>query len=300
MKYVVTGGAGFIGSHLADRLIADGHDVVIIDNLLLGKKEFINPAADFRKVDLRDLDGLQEAMKGADGVFHLAADPRLPVSIEDPHETHDVNVTGTLNVLIAAKDNKVKKVVFSSTCALYEDNQTLPLSESARINPESPYGLHKKMGEDYMRLFHKLYGLETVSLRYFNVFGPRKTADGGYPMVIPIFMKQRVDGQAMTIVGDGEQTRDYVHVSDVVEANIKAMESNIVDGTAYNIGSGCQVSVNKIAEIIGGDTSNLPQRAGEMRFIEADSKKAESELGWKAQKDFAEGIEELKQLAGIS
>lgn len=295
MHYLVTGAAGFVGSHLTDTLIEQGHTVTAVDNLLLGNKDFVNPKATFVESDIRDLETMKELCKGVDGIFHLAADPRLPISIEDPRETHDVNVTGTLNMLIAAKENGVKKLVFSSTCALYEDGQELPLSESASTDPESPYGLHKKMGEQYCRVFYKLFGLHTVSLRYFNVYGPRKTAGGGYPMVIPIFLDQQAKGQPMTIVGDGEQTRDYVHVSDVVRANMMAMESDIEDGSVFNIGSGNQQSVNAIAELIGGETTHIPQRPGEMRFIEADSSKAKAELGWQAEKDFAEGMAELKE-----
>ena len=293
MKYAVTGGAGFIGSHLADTLIENGHSVRIIDNFLLGKKENVNPQAECFEVDICDLEALKEAVNGVDGIFHLAADPRLPISIEQPEQTHNVNVNGTLNVLIAAKDCAVKKVVFTSTCALYGDNQPLPLAEDATISPKSPYGLHKFIGEQYARLFHELYGLETVCLRYFNVYGTRKTADGGYPMVIPIFLKQKSEGKPMTIVGDGKSTRDYVHVSDVVQANIMAMESDVKDGRAYNVGSGIQVSVNDIAEKIGGETVNLPERKGELRFLESDYSKINKELGWKPTVSFDEGLQEL-------
>lgn len=292
MKFIVTGGAGFIGSHLADRLISEGNEVVIVDNLMLGKKDFVNKKAKFHKADIRDLSKLKKIFKGADGVFHLAADPRLQVSIEDPAGTHEINVTGTLNVLIAAKENKIRKVVFSSSCAVYGD-QPLPIRESLLPNPLSPYGLHKLMGENYCRLFSNLFNLETVCLRYFNVFGPRKLATGSYPMVIPIFLKQKKAGEKLTIVGDGESTRDYVHVSDVVDANIKAFRSAVVDGRPINVGTGVQTSVNKIAKIIGGPAINLPPRQGEMRFIEADISLAKELLSWNPAVSLEEGLKKL-------
>lgn len=293
-KCIVTGGAGFIGSHLTDKLISLGHDVTVVDNLLLGKKKFVNKRAKFYKVDIRDLKKLKKIFKGAEVVFHLAADPRLAVSVEDPISTHEINVTGTLNVLLASKENNVKKVIFSSSCATYGD-QSLPIKEEYPQNPLSPYGLHKKIGEEYCRLFSKLYAVETVCLRYFNVFGPRKTADGGYPMVIPVFLKQKSENKPLTIVGDGKNTRDYVYVSDVVNANILAWQSNIINGEAINIGSGIQVSVNEIADLIGGEKINLPARPGEMRFIEADISQAKTILGWEPKVSLEKGVEELMQ-----
>jgi len=298
MKCLVTGGAGFIGSHLVDKLIESGHEVVVIDNLMLGKKEFINKKAIFKKIDIRNYKKLNKAFKGVDAIFHLAADPRLQVSIEDPISTHDINVTGTLNVLLAAKESNVKKVIFSSSCATYGD-LPVPIKEENKQEPLSPYGLHKKMGEEYCRLFSSLYNTETVCLRYFNVFGPRKTADGSYPMVIPIFLKQKLEGKKLTIVGDGEQTRDYVYVSDVVEANIKAWQSDIKNGECINIGMGRQVSVNEIAELIGGETTNVPERPGEMKSIQSDNTKAKELLGWEPTISLEQGIKELKEEAGL-
>lgn len=291
-KYLVTGGAGFIGSHLADKLIDLGHEVAIVDNLMLGKKEFVNPKAKFYKADIRDLKKMKKIFKGFDAVFHLAADPRLPISIEDPATTHEINVTGTLNVLIAAKENKIKKVVYSSSCAAYGD-QPLPIREDFIPKPLSPYGLHKLIGEKYCALFSKIYGLETVCLRYFNVFGPRKLATGAYPMVIPIFLNQKKKGEKLTIVGDGTATRDYVHVKDVVRANILACGSGVKDGSVINIGSGRQVSVNEIAKLIGGETRNLPPRPGEARHIRANIIKAKEVLGWEPKVSLEQGLAEL-------
>ena len=295
-KLIVTGGAGFIGSHLTDKLIALGHEVAVVDNLMLGKKEFINKKAKFYKADIRDLKKMKKIFAGAEAVFHLAADPRLQVSVEDPATTHEINVTGTLNVLLAAKYNNIKKVIFSSSCAAYGDQPTLPIKESAIPKPLSPYGLHKLIGEEYCRLFSSLYNLSTVCLRYFNVFGPRKLATGGYPMVIPIFLEQRKKGEKLTVVGDGTNTRDYVYVSDIVEANILAWTQNkINDGSPINIGSGRQISVNGIAALIGGETVNVPPRLGEMRFIQADTHLAQSVLGWTPKVTIEQGIAELKK-----
>ena len=292
-KLIVTGGAGFIGSHLTDKLIELGNEVVVVDNLMLGNKEFVNDAASFVEDDIRNLDKLEEVFAEAEAVFHLAADPRLQVSIEDPISTHEINVTGTVNVLLAAKNAGVKKVIFSSSCAVY-GNKKSPIKESENTDPLNPYALHKLMGEQYCKLFSSLYGLETISLRYFNVFGSRKLDTGAYPMVIPIFLGQSKRGEKLTVVGDGEQTRDYVHVSDVVDANIKAWESNVVDGTAINIGSGIQTSVNKIAELIGGEKQAIEERPGEMRFIEADITKAKDILEWQSTVTVEEGISKLK------
>lgn len=297
-KLVVTGGAGFIGSHLVDKLIELDHEVFVIDNLMLGKKEFVNKKANFVEADIRDLEKMKEVFNGAEAVFHLAADPRLQVSIEDPISTHEINVTGTLSVLLAAKDCGLKKVVFSSTCAIYAD-QDLPIREDGIINPLSPYGLHKLMGEQYCRLFHTLFNVDTVCLRYFNVFGPRKLDTGSYPMVIPIFLGQKKRGKKLTIVGDGDQTRDYVYVSDVVDANIKAWQSDINDGRGINIGSGVQVSVNKIAELVGGESENIDPREGEMRFIEADNSMAKKELSWQPVVPLKDGLANLKKEWGV-
>lgn len=293
-KLIVTGGAGFIGSHLADRLIMLGHEVVVVDNLMLGKKEFVNTKADFQELDIRNLEGLKKAFAGAEAVFHLAADPRLPVSIEDPVGTHEINVTGTLNVLVAAKDTGVKKVIFSSTCAAYGE-QPLPIKEDVKMSPQSPYGLHKLIGEQYCHLYNQLFGVETVCLRYFNVYGPRKLNTGSYPMVIPVFLGQKKNDEAMTITGDGETTRDYVYVSDVVEANIAAWQSAVADGTPINIGTGIQTSVNRIAELVGGEVIHVAERPGEMRRAEADIGRAKELLGWVPQVMLAEGLEMLKK-----
>lgn len=297
-RALVTGGAGFIGSHLVDALIDQGHDVIIVDSLLLGKKENINAKAIFHQLDIRETHQMQALCEGVDVIFHLAADPRVAVSLEDPMGTHDINVTGTLSVLVAAHRSGVKKVIFSSSCAAYGDASS-PISETAPTEPLSPYGLHKLLGEEYMRMFARTFGLATVCLRYFNVYGTRKSADGSYPMVIPVFLKQKQEGKEMTVVGDGMQTRDYVHVSDIVRANILAWQSEIIDGSPINIGSHRQISVLDIASLIGGESTHLPERMGEMRYVEAENARAKELLGWEPKMPFEEGLAILKRYWGV-
>ncbi len=265
---------------------------------MLGKREYVSDNAEFHEIDIRDVSALKPLFDGVDVVFHLAADPRLPLSIENPIETHSVNVTGTLNILELAREAGVKKVVFTSSAAVYGDEE-LPITEMAIPEPKSPYGLHKYMGEQYARLYASLFELPTVCLRYFNVYGPRKLANGGYPMVIPVFLQQRVDGESLTITGDGTQTRDYVHVSDVVRANILAWKSDIADGSAMNIANGVETSVNEIAELIEGTIAYIPARKGEVKRMQASITKAKELLGWEPTVELADGIVELKKEWGL-
>ncbi|MFA6339176.1 MAG: SDR family oxidoreductase [Candidatus Paceibacterota bacterium] len=299
MKIVVTGGAGFIGSNLTDALIDRGFEVHIIDNLSGGKKENLNPKAIFHEADICNIDDIKPVIQGADYVFHLAALPRVQHSIEFPKETHDVNVTGTLNVLTASNDAKVKKVIYSASSSAYGDQDKMPLVEDMKASPKSPYGLHKYIGELYCRLWSEVYGLSTVSLRYFNVYGPRQSNEGAYALVIAKFLKQRIEGKPMTITGDGEQTRDFTHVRDVVKANLLAMESEKVGkGEVINIGAGKKQSVNKIAQIIGGATEYVPARFEPKNSL-ADNSRAKELLGWIPEVKIEEGIKELKDLLGI-
>ena len=295
MKALVTGGAGFIGSNLVDALIDRGDKVIIIDNLSTGKKENLNPKAEFHKLDIRDLEKIEPLFRGVDCVFHLAALPRVPFSVEHPLEAHTNNAVGTLCVLIASKDAKVKKVVYSSSSSIYGDQKELPLKEDMLPKPNSPYGLQKLVGEEYCKLFNKLYGLSTVSLRYFNVYGPRIALEGAYALVIGAFLKQKMANEPLTIDGDGEQSRDFTHVRDVVRANILAAESNKVgNGEVINIGAGERHSINKIAALIGGKTVNRPARIGDVRHTLADNTRAKNLLGWKPEISIEEGIKELK------
>ncbi len=292
-KAVVTGGAGFIGSNLVDELVGKGFEVHVIDNLSGGKKENVNPKAIFHQTDIRDLVAIKPLFIGADYVFHFAALPRVQFSIEHPDETHGVNITGTLNVLIAAKDAGVKRVVYSASSSAYGDQPVMPLKEDMPAHPKSPYGLHKYVGELYCKLWSEVYGLETVCLRYFNVYGPRQNPDGAYALVIGKFLKQHAEGKAMTITGDGEQTRDFTSVHDVVRANLLASESkNVGKGETVNIGAGRNFSINKIAKLIGGKVEYLPARL-EPKDTLADNSLAKKLLGWTPEVSLEDGIKEL-------
>ncbi|MBU1613501.1 NAD-dependent epimerase/dehydratase family protein, partial [Patescibacteria group bacterium] len=224
-KYMVTGGAGFIGTNLVKQLLSEGHEVVVLDNYAGGKKEDrIQNGATYIEGDIRNETDLDKACVGVDGIFHLAALPRVTFSVENPELTHDVNVNGTLKVLLAAKKHKVKRLIFSSSSSAYGNQEKMPLVEDTMIkNPVSPYALHKLIGEHYCRLFSEYYGVETVSLVYFNVYGPYFDPEGAYALVIGKFIRQVKNGEPMTVCGDGELYRDYTHVADVARANILAM-----------------------------------------------------------------------------
>lgn len=245
-KVVVTGGAGFIGSNLVEALVDRGYDVHVVDSLIAGKKENVHSRATLHVVDIRDRAKLEEIFIGASCVFHLAALPKVQYSIEHPDETASVNVDGTLSVLMAAHSAQVGRVVYSASSAAYGNAETMPLTENMSARPVSPYGLQKYIGELYARLWSDVYGLSTVSLRYFNVYGPRQSEEGAYALVIARFLKQRREGSAMTITGDGAQTRDFTHVRDIVRANILAAESSKVGrGEVFNIGSGRSIPARK-------------------------------------------------------
>jgi UDP-glucose 4-epimerase len=292
---VVTGGAGFIGSNLVDALIENGYEVHVIDNLSGGKMENVNPKAVFHKKDIRNLEDIKPIMAGATYVFHLAALPRVQYSIEHPTETNEVNVNGTLNVLIAAHEAKVKKVIYSASSSAYGDQPVMPLREEMPANPKSPYGLQKYIGELSCRLWSGVYGLPTVCLRYFNVYGPRFDADGAYALVIGKFLKQVSEGKPMTITGDGKQTRDFTHVSDVVMANIlAALSPKVGEGDVFNIGAGQNQSINKIASLIGGPVEHIPARL-EPHDTLADNSKARKILGWVPMVSIEKGIADLKK-----
>jgi len=271
MKCLVTGGAGFIGSHLADRLIKDGYKVVVIDNLSTGKLENINLKADFLHQDINDDFDCSEI----DYIFHLAALPRVEYSIQNPVETNKVNVNGTLNVLEQAKKGKVKKVIFSSSSAIE--------GIKGKVQILSPYALQKWIGEQYCKLYSDIYNLDTISLRYFNVFGERQDPSSPYSGVISIWKEQLEKEKPLTITGDGTQTRDFIHISDVVEANIRAMKLKVKG--VYNIGSGKNYSLNTIAGWLSGNIQYITPRI-EPHDTCADILKTEKELDWKPKLNF--------------
>lgn len=298
--YLVTGGAGFIGSHLVDRLIAEGHQVRILDNLSTGRRDRLHPQAEFVEIDLTNSEAIRPHFVGIDGVFHVAALPRIPYSIEHPIESAQANIFATLNVLVAARDAGVKRVVYSASSSAYGEQPTLPLVPTMPPNPLNPYALQKFVGEKFMEQFSRFYGIETVSLRYFNVYGPRMADDGAYVTVIAIFKRQRKAGEPLTIQGDGNQTRDFCHVSDVVDANVKAMQSlHVGHGEVLNIGTGERHSVNEIANVIGGPSVHIEGRKGEARDTLADISLTSTSLGWAPNMKFIDGLSALLREEGI-
>ena len=294
-KVVVTGGAGFIGSHLVEALVAKGFEIHIVDNLVAGKPERMHPAARLHKVDIRNLTELKPIFTEAKFVFHTAALPGVQPSIQNPVTTNDVNVNGTLNVLVAARDAGVKRVIYSSSSSVYGNQDQLPLREDMEARPLSPYGLQKYIGELKCRLFSRIYGLETVSLRYFNIYGFNAPVGGAYALVIGKFFEQRKQGKPLTIVPDGNQSRDFTNVKDVVSANLLAAESSRVGkGEVINIGGGKNHTVFEVAKLIGGPTIFIEPRV-EPKHTLADITKAKDFLGWSPKITFAEGIGELKE-----
>jgi UDP-glucose 4-epimerase len=298
-KCLITGGAGFVGSNLVDALIERGDEVIVIDNLSTGKKENVNERAKFFQVDLRNLNEIKPLFEGVDYVFHEAALARVQPSIVDPVTYNDHNVNGTLNVLVAAKDAGVKKVVYAASSSAYGDQKKMPLTEDMSANPISPYGLQKYIGEEYCRLFSYVYKLPTVCLRYFNVFGPRMVKEGAYASVVAIFVSQRKNNEPLTIVGDGEQQRTYTFVKDIARANILAAESDIMDGRPINTGQSNEYSVNEIATMVGGPTVNIEPRIEPRRNL-CGNALAKELLGWEPQVKLHEWIEEYKKEMGVN
>lgn len=298
-RAVVVGGAGFIGSHLTDALLESGWRVDVIDNLSGGKMEHVNPRANFHKKDIRNYDDIAPVIAGSDVVFHLAALPRVQYSIDFPQETNSVNAGGSLNVLQAAKEGGVKRVVYSGSSSAYGNQETMPLHEGLRAIPISPYALQKYIGEEYARIYSEIHGLQTVTLRYFNVYGTRMDPEGAYALVIGQFIKLRKEGKPLTITGTGEQTRDFTHVRDVVRANMLASESlNVGRGEAINIGAGRNISMKTLAEMIGGDIEYVPARKEPLHTL-ANNQRAKELLGWEPSIQIEEGIEALREEAGL-
>jgi UDP-glucose 4-epimerase len=302
MRYVVTGGAGFIGSHLSGVLADRGHEVLIVDDLSTGHEENIQAILDgsrvtFTRDTVMDYEDLTTYFEGADGVFHLAAMVSVPRSIEHPMSSHDITLTGTLNVLLAARDTGVKKVVCASSAAVYGNLPGLPKKEEMPVDPLSPYAVAKLAGEHYARVFSLNYGLSTVSLRYFNVYGSRQDPRSQYAAAVTRFIYQIANGSLPVIYGDGEQTRDFVYVKDAVQANILAMESQ-AEGV-FNIGSGKETSVNTLAatllELFGvrGEPIHEPERPGEVKRSVADITKAKEAFGYRPEYGLKEGLIEL-------
>jgi UDP-glucose 4-epimerase len=296
--YLVTGGAGFIGSNVAEALVRRGDRVRVLDNFSTGRRENLAGLDGLETVegDLRNLDDVRRAVNGVDGVFHQAALRSVPRSVDDPVSTNDVNVGGTLNLLMASREAQVRRLVYASSSSAYGDDPALPKVETLPANPISPYAVAKLAAEHYCRTFARLYGLETVSLRYFNVFGPRQNPESKYSAVIPRFLQLALQHEPLEIHGDGEQSRDFTYIDNVVQGNLRAMDTPGVSGEVFNIACGTRHSLLTIADAIGAFLGrdlarhHTPSRAGDVKHTLADISKAERLLGYRPDVDFDDGI----------
>jgi UDP-N-acetylglucosamine/UDP-N-acetylgalactosamine 4-epimerase len=301
-SYLVTGGAGFIGSHLVEELLHRGQKVRVLDNFSTGKRENLHGLMDQIELiegDIRSYHIVREAVQGIDFVLHQGALPSVPRSINDPITTNEVNVGGTLNVLDASKDAGVKRVVYASSSSVYGPDPELPVREDMTPQPVSPYAVAKLTGEKYCHVFSRVYGLETVALRYFNIFGPRQDPNTQYSAFIPKFVVGIMNGQSLTIDGDGEQAKDFTYVSNVVEANLLALEAEGVSGEVFNVGCGQSTSVNEVVGHIRqisnsqGEISYGPSRTGDVPRSLADISRAREKLGYSPQVLLREGLEHV-------
>jgi nucleoside-diphosphate-sugar epimerase len=300
MRYLVTGGAGFIGSNTVDELVRRGHSVVVLDDLSAGKEENlaeVRSKITFVKGSITDLEVVHKAMQQADYVIHLAARTSVPRSVKDPLETNRINIDGTLNVLVAARDNKVKRVVFAASSSAYGETPTLPKTESMLPQPISPYGVTKYVGELYAKAFGRCYGLENVCVRYFNIFGPRQDPDSAYSGVLSRFATAFLEDQQPVVYGDGEQTRDFTYVDNAVQANLLACEATTATGGVFNVGTGGRVSLNQTLEYLRQITGKKlqakydPPRDGDIRDSQADISLAQQVLGYEPTVMFEEGLQ---------
>lgn len=299
-RYVVTGGAGFIGSAIVRGLLREGaRQVVVIDNLLTGREsnlDQVRESIDFRCADIRNYDEIAPLVRGAAVVFHEAAIPSVPRSINEPELTHDVNVNGTFNVLLAARAGEVGRVVYAASSSAYGDTLVLPKVETMAAAPRSPYALHKLVGEHYASVFAAVYGLETVSLRYFNVYGPRQDPSSPYSGVLSLFIRSVLERCPPIVYGDGEQSRDFTYVEDVVDLNLKAARAPNVSGKLYNAGNGGRVTINQAWELlqkiegVAIPARHGPKRAGDVRDSQADVTAAVRDLGHAPRFSFEEGL----------
>jgi len=296
--YLVTGGAGFIGSHLAEELVRRGHQVRVADSLITGKRSNLDhiPGVEFLEGDLAEIDLARKAVDGIEVVLHQAAIPSVPRSVTDPMTSHRANVDATLNMLLASRDAGVKRLVFAASSSAYGDTPTLPKHEEMPTNPLSPYALQKVIGEQYLQMFTRLYGLETVSIRYFNVFGPRQDPTSPYSGVISVFATALLENRPPTIFGDGEQTRDFTYIANVVNGVLRAAEAPGASGQIINVATGGRISLNQLFEemrrLIGADVrpTYAPTRAGDVRDSQAEISKARTLLGYEPIVSFEDGL----------
>jgi len=299
MRYLVTGGAGFIGSNTVDELVRRGHSVVVLDDLSSGKEDNlaeIRNKITFIKGSITDIEVVRKAMHEAEYVLHLAARTSVPRSVKDPIETNKINIDGTLNVLVAAKELKVKRVVFAASSSAYGETATLPKVETMQPEPISPYGVTKYVGELYGQTFGRCYGLENVALRYFNIFGPRQDPGSPYSGVLAKFCTAFLEDTQPVVFGDGEQTRDFTYVENAVLANLLACEAPNVSGKVFNVGVGARISLNEVLRELGKITSKTLEakydapRDGDIRDSQADISQAREILGYEPQVTFEEGL----------
>jgi UDP-glucose 4-epimerase len=283
MKSIVTGGCGFIGSHIVDRLVELNHEVVVIDSQASSTRDefFFNKDATYHKLNLENYQEIEPLFENVDNVFHLASEISIPFCIENPRETMQNNVISTLNVLEAARTHNIKKFIFSSTSAIYGNSLWIPNYETNTIDCLNTYAISKYSGEQLCKMYYELYGLQTIAFRYFNVYGERQPIKGSYAPVLGIFLRQRENNQSLTIIGDGYQTRDFVHVSDVVEANILATQKELFKyGEVFNVGTGVGTSIENIANLISIHQIHLPDRPGEVIHSRANIDKIKEKLNW--------------------
>jgi len=299
-KYLVTGGAGFIGSNIAEELVLRGEFVRVLDNMVNGKEEnlalFIDKI-EFQKGDIRNSEDVKKALEGVDYVIHQAALKSIVKSVEEPIETNDVNVNGTLNLLVLAREMGIKRLVYASSSAIYGDCEEYPLKETLALDPISPYAVSKLTAEYYCRMMSATMGFETVSLRYFNVFGPRQNPESMYSAVIPAFISKLMNDEACPVDGDGEQSRDFIFVKDIARANIEACTAEGVSGMYFNLANGKDYSINLLSEIIkkgmNKEIDNVygPAREGDIRISYADISKIKDKLKFEPKTDFEDGLE---------
>lgn len=304
MHLLVTGGGGFIGSHLVERLVRDGHRVRVLDNFTTGHRRNLASLAheiELVEGDLQSYERAHNAVRGCEIVLHQAAMPSVPRSVQDPLTSNASNVIGTLNILLAARDSGVRRVVCASSSSVYGTTPDLPKHEGLPTVPISPYAVAKLAGEGYCRSFSEVYGLETVALRYFNVFGARQDPQSQYAAVIPNFITATLRGEPVTVFGDGEQSRDFTHVDNVVEANVLAMGAPDVAGRVYNIACGDRISLNQLLAAIGQVVGRPPEvryeaaRRGDVKHSMADISRAQDELGYRVDVSFEEGLRQTVQ-----
>ncbi|MCH9626117.1 MAG: UDP-glucose 4-epimerase [Chlamydiales bacterium] len=297
MRALVTGGAGFIGSHLTELLLASGHEVLVVDNLNSGRLQNLgsvhaHPGFSFHEVDICDKLALTPLFEGVEWVFHLAGLADIVPSIENPADYYKVNVEGTFNVLECARSAGVKRLIYAASSSCYGIPKAYPTPETAEISPQYPYALTKYLGEELVMHWEKVYQIPAVSLRLFNVFGPRSRTTGTYGAVFGVFLSQKLHGKPLTVVGDGTQTRDFTYVEDVARAFLSAANS-CVSGEIFNVGSSSHYSVNQLVELLEGEVVSIPKRPGEPDCTFADVGKIQDLLNWRAEVPFEEGVKRL-------